>query len=202
MVQANVDRDWDARYLSGQMPWDSALVSRELKTVLDASNITPCRAIELGCGTGTNAVFLAQCGFQVTAVDCSAPALVQAREKAQQAGVQVDWIEADVQHFGSHLEPFDFVFDRGCYHCCRRVDLAGYHATLKNVTRPGSRFLCLTGNANEQTEHGPPRVTEDEIRRELGALFDVEFIREFRFQDAGEIEGPLGWSCLLVRKAC
>ncbi|REJ79597.1 MAG: class I SAM-dependent methyltransferase [Planctomycetota bacterium] len=201
MVQANVDRDWDARYRSGETPWDSALVSRELRIVLDERPIVPGRAIELGCGTGTNAVFLAQQGFQVTAVDCSAPALEQAAEKAQQAGVSVDWIEADVQHFGDHLQPFDFVFDRGCYHCCRRTDLPGILTTLANITHPGSLFLCLAGNANEQTEHGPPRVTEQEIRDELGRLFDVEFIREFRFQDAGEVEGPLGWSCLLVRKS-
>ena len=110
-------------------------------------------------------------------------------------------VEADVQHFGAGLEPFDFVFDRGCYHCCRGVDLEGYRATLRHVTRPGTLFLCLAGNANEQSDEGPPRVTEEQIREELGELFEIEQLREFRFQDPGGEDGPLGWSCLMVRRA-
>jgi SAM-dependent methyltransferase len=199
-ARANTDRDWDARYRTGDTPWDSGLPSRELRRVLEERGLVPCRTLELGCGSGTNAVFLAQRGFRVTAVDCSALALERARQQAADADVSVEWIEGDVQHFGNGQEPFDFVFDRGCYHCCRRVDLRGYLATLRNVTRPGSLLLCLAGNANEQTE-GPPRVTEQQLRDELGGLFDVEFLREFRFQDPGGIDGPLGWSCLLIRRA-
>lgn len=200
-MNANTDRDWEQRYRDGETPWDSGLVSRELQRVVRESAIKPCRALELGCGTGTNALFLARRGFDVTAVDCAALALDQARARAAAAGVAVNWIEADVQHFGAELEPFPFVFDRGCYHCCRRVDLPGWLATLRNVTRPGSIYLSLTGNANEQTEHGPPRLTEAEIRADLGDLFDFEFIREFHFEDAGGVQGPLGWSCLMLRRA-
>lgn len=198
---AQVDRDWDERYRSGDTPWDSGLPSRELQRVLREAQIAPCRALELGCGTGTNAVFLAQQGFDVTAVDCSPLALEQARRKAQAAGVAVNWIEADVQHFGAGLEPFDFVFDRGCYHCCRRVDLLGYLATLRNVTRPGSRMLCLAGHIDETSDVGIPKVSAEELQRELGPLFEFEFRRAFHFQDAEGAEGPLGWSCLMKRRA-
>lgn len=195
MASANVDRDWQAKYQAGDTPWDSGLESRELQRVLAEQSIAPCRGIDLGCGTGTNAVFLASRGFEMIGVDCAPLALEQARRKARDANVDVHWIEADVQHFGAGLQPFDFVFDRGCFHCCRRVDLEGYRATLRNVTRPGSQCLVLAGNANEQTESGPPRATEAEIRSELGDLIDFVFIREFRFQDAGGVDGPLGWSC-------
>lgn len=199
-MNANTDRDWEQRYRDADTPWDSGLPSRELQRVLQERQIQPCRALELGCGTGTNAVFLAEQGFHVTGVDCAAPALERARARATAAGVDVEWIEADVQHFGAGLEPFGFVFDRGCYHCCRRVDLAGWLETLRNVTRPGSLYLSLSGNADEQTEHGPPRVTEEDIRTELGGLFEFEFIREFHFEDAGGAQGPLGWSSLMVRR--
>ena len=200
MPTLNTDRDWQGKYLSGDTPWDSGLPSRELQRVLAERQLAPGRALELGCGTGTNAIFLARQGFHVTAVDCAPLALERARSKAATAGVTIDWHEADVQHFGAGFEPFDFIFDRGCYHCCRRVDLAGYLATLRNVTRPGTVYLSLSGNANEQTEQGPPRVTEKEIRDELGSLFDVQQLRAFRFQDPGGVDGPLGWSCLMVRR--
>ena len=66
--------EWDQRYREGTTPWDSGVRSRELARVLDETEIVPCRTAELGCGTGTNAVFLAQQGFAVTAIDCSSRA--------------------------------------------------------------------------------------------------------------------------------
>ncbi len=198
MINAHTDRDWNHKYETGDTPWDSGLPSRELLRVLDEQDVSLGRALELGCGTGTNAVALAERGFDVTAVDCSPLALAAGKQKAAATGVNVEWIEADVQNFGQGMKPFDFVFDRGCYHCCRRIDLDSYLQTLENTTQAGSRVLILAGNANEQTEHGPPRVTEDDLRSELGGLFNVLQIREFRFEDPGGVEGPLGWSTLLV----
>jgi methyl halide transferase len=192
---ANVDRDWNNRYLSGELPWDSGLPSRELLRVLQETGIQPCRALELGCGTGTNSVELARRGFDVTAVDCAPRAIEIARAKA--ASVNVNWIVADVQNFGAGLEPFDFVFDRGCYHCCRRVDFAGYAATLRNVTRPGTRMLCLAGHIDETSDSGIPRVSEADLIREFGPWFEFEHRRPFRFQDPGGIDGPLGWTVLM-----
>lgn len=199
-AMANTDRDWNTRYVEGDLPWDSGLASRELQRVLDEAGIAPCRALELGCGTGTNSIELARRGFDVTAVDCAPQALEIAQRKATEAGVTVNWIEADVQNFGADTDPFDFVFDRGCYHCCRRVDFAGYQTTLQNVTRPGSQMLCLCGHVGEASDHGIPRVSEEELTQELGPLFDFIHRRPFHFEDAGGVQGPLGWSCLMVRR--
>ena len=193
--------DWNRRYLEHDLPWDSGIRSRELARVLDEGLVRPCRAVELGCGTGTNAVFLAQRGFDVTALDLAPRALEMARARAASAGVQVHFQEADLANLALEPEPFDFMFDRGCYHCVRRVALRGFLRTLERLSRPGTRYLVLAGNANEQTEtEGPPRVTEQEIRDDLRGLFRVEWIREFRFEDAGGAEGPLGWSCFLARE--
>lgn len=197
---ANVDRNWNERYETGDTPWDSGIPSREMLRVVADHDVGPCRALELGCGSGTNAVALAARGFEVTAVDCAPRALALARNKAAASGVRVHWIEGDVVNFGEGQEPFDFVFDRGCYHCCRLVDCQGYLQTLRNVTRPGSRVLILAGNANEQSEHGPPRVTESEIREDFAGGWRIVAIREFRFEDAGGVDGPLGWSILLERQ--
>jgi SAM-dependent methyltransferase len=199
MAEAKIDRDWDEKYATGDTPWDSGLASRAMLRVIGERQIVPARALELGCGTGTNAIALAQLGFDVTAVDCSARALELARAKAAQAGARVEWVEADVQNFGAHLPPFDFVFDRGCYHCCRRVDLAGYLQTLRNVTRPGSKILILAGNANEQSAEGPPRVSENEVRSDFREFDELVLLREFHFEDAGGGVGPLGWTILIER---
>ena len=194
-------RNWDERYQTADLPWDSGIRSRELARVIEEFRIAPCRAVELGCGTGTNAVFLAEQNFQVTGLDLSPTALEMAKQRAASANVNVQFLAADLTQFDRDLEPFDFLFDRGCYHCARKENLAGYLETLKKLSRPGSRYLVLAGNANEQNDQeGPPRVHEQEIRTDLDGLFDFEMIREFHFEDAGGNQGPLGWSCLLKRR--
>jgi methyl halide transferase len=190
--------DWNQRYVEGQTPWDSGVPSKELIRTLEAEKISPCRAVELGCGTGTNTVYLASRGFDVTGLDCSPAALAIARKKAD-AGRAVQFQEVDLCHLTADLKPFDFLFDRGCYHAVRRVNLAGFMESLRRLSRPGSRFLLLTGNAKEQGD-GPPRVHEHEIRQELGGLFDIHWIREFRFEVPDPPEGFLAWSCFLTRR--
>ena len=78
--------NWTQRYLDGDTPWDSGIRSRELARVLDEESIAAGRAVELGCGTGTNAVFLAERGFEVTAIDTAPPALARGRALAEEKG--------------------------------------------------------------------------------------------------------------------
>jgi hypothetical protein len=97
--------------------------------------------------------------------------------------------------------PYDFLFDRGVYHILRQQNLGPYLRLLEKVSRPGTLYLCLTGNANETGEGGPPRVSEGEIRSELGGLFDVLDLHEFRFDPTPQMDTrPLGWSALMERR--
>ncbi len=190
---------WDERYASGDTPWETGRPSSELERVLAEDAIRPGRALELGCGTGANAAWLARQGFDVTALDISPRAIEQARQRA--AGTAVHFLVADVLRPPAELVgPFDFFFDRGCYHVVRRDDPAAYLRTLARLTRPGTLGLVLAGNAREPHEPGPPVVSEEQIRAELGPLFDIVRLREFRF-DLSDAVGVrfLGWSCLLRR---
>lgn len=192
--------EWNARYIANELPWDSGVASKELIRVLDEEKIAPCRAAELGCGTGTNSVYLASRGFDVTGMDCSPVALEQARKKAAAASSKAEFLEADLCRFNQQLEAFEFIFDRGCYHSVRRVDIAGFLRTLRQLSKPGTRYLMLAGNANEEGP-GPPRVHEHEIRIDLEGLFEIQFIREFRFEVIDPPQGFLAWSCLMTRRA-
>ncbi len=205
MTQPKPDWNWNERYATGDTPWDSGRPSDELERIVREGWVRSCRTLELGCGTGTNAVFLAQQGFEVTAVDTVAQAIEQAKAKAAQAGVDVQFLQGDA--FGlSDLGPaFAFVFDRGLYHILRNIDLERFVEALRRVTEPGSVYLTLTGNANEPApqEGGPPLVHAHEICLELSPLFDLVQLREFRFDgvciDGKEVR-PLAWSALLRRK--
>jgi SAM-dependent methyltransferase len=192
---------WDERYKAGDTPWETGQPSSQLQRVLAEAAIQPCRALELGCGTGASAVWLAQQGFDVTALDLSALAIDRARQKSSQAGARVNFLVADVLNPPADLSgPFDFFFDRGCYHVVRREDVTAYLETLRRLTRSGTMGLVLTGNAREPHEPGPPVVTEEQVRAELATLFEIVCLREFRF-DQVEADGNrfLGWSCLVRR---
>jgi SAM-dependent methyltransferase len=197
------EHNWKSHYESGSPPWETGQPSQELQRVVAEEKIQPCRVIELGCGSGFNAVWLARQGFDVTAVDITPLAIERARQRAAAAGVAVRFVLADVLELPDEYEPFPFFFDRGCYHCVRSIDVAAYLRTLERVTAPGSVGLVLTGNAREPSPQGqgPPVVSEEELRAELGSVFRIARLREFRF-DAAEASGPgpLGWSCLLRRE--
>jgi cyclopropane fatty-acyl-phospholipid synthase-like methyltransferase len=194
------DIDFVQSYAQGNIPWDSGKPSEELLRDLDAAKLTGRTALEISCGTGTNAIELARRGFQVTAVDLVEQAVRSAREKAASANVKVDFRVADVltDDLGG---PYDVLFDRGVYHGLRMADLKKFQDMLERVTRRGSAYLCLAGNAKEtRIENGPPIVTEQEIRTELGKLFDIVELRELRFSTNKPDFSPLAWSILMRRK--
>jgi methyl halide transferase len=196
---SEVDR-WENRYVTGDTPWETGHRSTELERVIIEEKIGPCTAIDLGCGTGANAVWLAELGFDVTAIDISPTAIDRGRMKKASRGVRVRFLTGDVLDPPDDIGgPYGFFFDRGCYHIVRSVDLARFLKTLEHITAPGSLGLLLTGNSNEPRT-GPPVVSEEEIRTELGSLFEITRLREFRFDDVpGFPNRPLGWSCLLRR---
>ena len=179
--------DWENRYQQGDTPWVTRQPSQELVRILDEYQIPRGRALELGCGDGVNAVFLARQGFEVCAVDISETAIQQARELAGREGVSVDFRTADATTLDGLSTAFNFLFDRGLYHVVRQTNLAGLLRSLERVTTGGSMYLTLAGNANEETaedEKGPPRVSAEEICREFAPLMQLIQLREFRF-DAG-----------------
>jgi SAM-dependent methyltransferase len=197
------DREhWDNRYrVETQPPWDTGRVSLELSRRVAQTPIRPCRAIEFGCGTGTNAIWLAQQGFDVTAIDISPTAIDRARQRATAAGVAVQLIEADVSNLPDLGGPFSFLFDRGCYHAVRRTRAEAFLQSFERSAAPGALAVVLTGNAHEERKPGPPVVSEAVIRTELGRGFEILDLVAFRFdQDEPDGHRHLGWSILLRRR--
>lgn len=198
--------DWNQRYIDADTPWDSGSPSEELKRFLDRGLVKSSRALELGCGTGTNALFLAQAGFDVTAVDLSEEALRQARAKAEKARVAINFLQSDITALPDLGEPFPFVFDRGTYHIVRSLNLAGMQKMLAKMIAPDGLYLVLAGNANEDApaDKGPPRVTSAEMCAELEFdSFDLVSLEEANFLGV-KIDGrdytPLSWTGVFRRK--
>lgn len=191
---------WEGRYREGNTPWNTEQPSGELVEFLDSGRITSGTALDIGCGYGTQSVYLAHRGFRVTGVDFSPTAIAGARQRVKE-GMELDFLIADLAAEPELGGPYDFLFDRGVYHILRQQNLTPYHRLLEKVSRPGTLYLCLTGNTNETGEGGPPRVSEEEIRCELGPLFRILDLHEFRWDPTPQMDTrPLGWSALMERK--
>ena len=191
---------WDKAYRGTGMPgWDAGRVATQLNKAVEEGKVKPGKALVLGCGTGTNAVFLAQKGFEVTGLEVAPTALNIAEAKAREAGVKIRWIVADAAN-PPHMEPFDFIFDRGCYHHVRWVNLDGYVAAISRLTKPGGQFLLLSFRASGR--QGKPRVKESQIRKDFSAAFEFEWLKEMQFDNRRGIgKGSAAWTVLMKRKA-
>jgi len=121
-------------------PWEIG-PRQELVELVEAGVLTPCRAIDLGCGTGANSVFLAQHGFEVTGVDFAPAGIEKATRAATDAGVSVDFVVDDLTDLRHTRGPFDFLLDYGVLDDLRLPQREFYKRSILPLTHPGSRFL-------------------------------------------------------------
>ena len=190
--------DWDLAYKEGLPPWEMGCPAPELVRFLEKGLVRKGSVLELGCGTGADAVLMAQRRLDVTAVDFAPTAIERARTRAQRAGVNVCFVLDDVFHFGYHVQTFDFVYDCGFYQYVRQWELSRLLDLLWRVTKPGSYYLCITYHG-EETLPGIPSVSEDSIRWELGRLFELVELSEFKFYSALRRHDVSGFSILMQR---
>lgn len=80
-TQPDTPPDWDAMYREGTPAWETGIPASELARILDEGFISPGTTLEVGSGTGADAVYLARRGFEVTGVDCSPLAVERARSR-------------------------------------------------------------------------------------------------------------------------
>jgi ubiquinone/menaquinone biosynthesis C-methylase UbiE len=139
-------------------PWDTGISPPELMQAIQTN--PPGKALDLGCGTGTNVITLAKNGWQVTGVDFAPRAIALARRKISQAGVQADLRVGDVTNLEGVAGPFDLILDIGCFHS---LDKTGRPAYLQNIRRllSQSGIFLLYAFFTSTDKDGPGLDAED-----------------------------------------
>jgi len=160
---------WDRAYAEGrhEHQWDTPWSSPELAGFLAGLPELPRTALDLGCGTGGDAVFLAQLGIEATGLDLSPAALELARERAEHAGVQVEWVEGDVLDLPFPDAHVELVTDRGCLHHVPHEQQPRYAREVARVLRPGGTLLIREMNEAGRHKHA---VTEEQVRTMVEGL--------------------------------
>jgi methyl halide transferase len=192
---------WDKRYASGDLPWDTGRHDGSLERIIARHSVQPCRVLELGCGTGSNAIWLAERGFEVSAVDVSPLAVARARSKAQHANVEVDFVESDVFEGAFPPAAFGFVFDRGCFHSFPEPEERDRFAQyVHDHLQPGGLWLSLIGSKDSPPrEEGPPKLSAAEVLSHVEPLFEVVLLDAIHF-DSDQRAPAAAWACLLRKR--
>jgi SAM-dependent methyltransferase len=163
--------DWDRRYAESGLLW-SAQPNRFL--VAEVSDLPPGRALDLACGEGRNAVWLARLGWQVTGVDFSEVAIAKAREQSRAAGVDVEWVVADLVDYSPPERAFELVI--AFYLQVTAGDRARIlPAAAESVAEGGTFLLVGHDSRNIADGYGGPQdpavlYTPDDVVADLPGL--------------------------------
>jgi len=169
-------------YLLGRSPWDTDITPPELIEVIENGQVTPGYALDIGCGTGTNAIYLAQHGFTTVGIDIAYLAILRARRKAKQAGVSVKFYTGDALKLGTPkwpviTSPVDFALDIGCLHALGPLHIQPYAAMLRRVLQVGGHYLLYAWG---QREWGGRTVgfQQEDVMAAVGSHFQAIWTRQ------------------------
>lgn len=185
---------WNECYASGQLPWDTGVPEPLLVEFVNAGGVTPSLVLEVGAGTGTNAIWLAERGFDVLGVDVSPLAVERAHAKLGGRALGCRFATWDILAAPPPGGPFQFVFDRGCFHVFDEPgERQRFAAQVAAALTPGGVWLSLIGSTEgEPRESGPPRRSAREVALAIEPALEIVELRSaaFRGNDAK------AWFCL------
>lgn len=163
-----------------RVPWDIGEPQPVVVALADAGVFTG-EVLDIGCGLGENAIFLATRGYRVTGLDGAPSAVRVATERAAAHGVQVDLAVADARVLAGYENRFDTILDSGLYHCLGDEDRRAYFPAIARAGRPGAR-LHLISFADDLPEGTPIRISEEQLRADIVAPWLVEEISRTRYK--------------------
>jgi len=173
------------QYLKNKPPWDTGITPPELFNFLE--NNSPGRALDLGCGTGTNALTMAGYDWQVTGIDYIPGAIRRAKRKVRQAGLteQVVFTVGDVLDPNIVSEQYDLVLDIGCFHSFSGSDIILYAKNISSHLKPGATLLLYAHlKENPESSHG---ISEEDLN-DLGKHLNL-----IKRRDGQESSRPSTW---------
>ncbi len=196
-------QDWWKAVYEGvrpeDLPWFSPTPDPDLATALEHFISTPGFALDLGSGPGIHAIALARRGWKVTAVDISPGAIRMASRFAQEAGVKIDFRNADVLSFHPDTSSFDLVHDRGFLHTLDQTQWVEWANLVAAALKPDGLVYAKEFIYNPNRHFGPRGFKKSELEHVLDARFRIESLQESTFR--GPRFAPAAFLLIARRKS-
>ena len=190
---------WEKRYVDNDLPWDNGVPDLHLQAVVTHRELPKGRALEIGCGTGTNAIWLEEQGWDVMGIDLSPTAIERARKKAQAAGARCEWAVLDFLPDPVPGAPFDVVYDRGCFHTFQE-ERERFTRHVSGLLKPGGVWHSLIGSTDgPPRDGGPPRRSAQEVMTAVEPHFEVLELNAVSF-DQGLHSEARAWVLVARRR--
>ena len=182
----------------GVPPWDIGRAQKEFIRLAQAGEIQGS-VLDVGCGTGENALYLASLGHEAWGIDSSPKAIQKAQAKAQQRGLKVNFLVSDALLLQSLGRTFGTVIDSGLFHTFSDEEREKFAKSLDAVLRPSGTYYMLCFSEHEPGEFGPRRVTQAEIRATFSAGWRINYIREATMESNVDPAGIRAWLASITR---
>jgi SAM-dependent methyltransferase len=192
-------RSWDAWYRAERPPWEIDRPQPAVTRLLDEGAFHG-DVLDIGCGTGENAMLLASRGLRVLGVDWAAAAVEMARAKAAERSLQVEFAVADALRLDELGKSFDAILDSALFHTFSDEDRARYAPSLASVMPPGSVLYLLCFSELEPWGGGPRRVTQAEIINAFADGWVVRSIVPERYEIRFQPGYALAWLATIERQ--
>lgn len=190
---------FDSAY-TGIPPWDIGRPQVEFVRLEEAREIGPS-VLDVGCGTGENALYLAARGHEVWGLDASSRAIQKARTKAAERNLATTFLVGNAFELARLGRGFETVIDSGLFHVFSDAERIRFVESLAGILPPGGIYLMLAFSDEEPTDWGGPRrVHKKEIRATFGDGWRINYIRHAKFESNFHADGGRAWLSSITRQ--
>jgi len=182
----------------GTPPWDIGRPQREIVRLEESGKISG-DVLDVGCGTGENALYLVGRGHKVWGVDSAPSAIAIARRKAEERGLAVTFLVQDTLNLHEIGRTFDTVIDIGLFHTLSDPERPCFVRKLSEVLKPGGTYFMLAFSEQEPGGYGPRRITQKEIQAAFSDGWRINEIQATIFESRTRAEGPHAWLSSITR---